>query len=118
MRSYVELIGHVARRPEIRLHANGDRHALMVVETREEWRDRNSGEQRSRSTWHDVKVTKAGLVKAIERQLTGGELVFVTGTLRYSDWVDGQNVQRRTSEVSVKAPEHHVLFLSKSPPDD
>lgn len=114
MRSHVELIGTVARRPEIRVHANGDRYALLIVETREEWRDRATGEQRSRSTWHDVKVTKAGVVKAIERHLTGGELVFVTGTLRYSEWVDGNNVKRRTSEVSVKAPEHQLLFLSQA----
>ncbi len=115
MRSHVELIGRVAGRPEFRVKANGDKHALLVVETREEWRDRTSGEPRCRSTWHDVKVTKAGVVKALERRIAGGELVFVIGTLRYSEWVDANNVKRRTSEVSVRAPEHQLLFLAIAP---
>lgn len=112
MRCHIELIGFVAKAPEFRDLPNGDRHAILAIETREGWRDRATGERRTRSTWHDVRVTKAGVVKAIERTVTIGELVFVSGSLRYSDWTDAQKVERRTAEIAVKSPEHQLIFLA------
>ena len=67
MRSYIELIGTVTKAPEIRVLPNGDRLALLIIETTETWHDCATGERRSRSTWHDVRISKAGIVKAIER---------------------------------------------------
>lgn len=99
----------------MRTLANGDRHAFLCVETREGWRDRETGERRSRSTWHDVRVAKAGIVKAIERSLGAGHLVFLAGALRYSEWTDAQQVRRKTAEIVIKAAEHQLLFLSAPP---
>ena len=115
MRCHIELIGTVAKAPEFRTLGNGDRHAILSVETQEGWRDRETGERKARSTWHDVRVAKAGIVKAIERGLSAGDLVFVSGALRYSDWTDGQNVRRKTAEVLVKASEHQLIFLTEKP---
>ena len=112
MRCHIELIGFLSRAPELRSLGNGDRHAYLTLETREGWRDRATGERRTRSTWHDVRVSKAGIVKAIERVLAAGDLVFVSGALRYSDWTDAAQVRRRTAEIVVKAPEHQLIFLS------
>ncbi len=112
MRSYIELIGLVAKAPEIRVTSGGDRQALLVIETRESWRDNAGGERRSRSTWHDVRVGKSGVVKAIERELSGGELIFLTGALRYSEWTDARKVERKTAEIVVKSAEHQLIFLA------
>ena len=112
MRCHIELIGKVAKDPDIRVFTKGDRHAFLSIETVEGWRDRQTGERRTRSTWHDVRVSKAGIVKAIERGLRAGELVFIAGSLRYSDWTDDKQVRRRTAEVVVKAADHQLLFLS------
>lgn len=117
MRCHIELIGILAKPPQIRSLANGDRHAFLSIETREGWRDRQTGERHTRSTWHDVRVTKAGVVKAIERDLCGGELVFLSGALRYSEWTDDAQIRRKTAEIVVKAPEHQLLFLGASEPD-
>jgi single-strand DNA-binding protein len=110
MRCYIELLGRIDRDPEIHRRAD-DRFAVLNLATEETWHDRASGEQRTRSTWHIVRVTKAGVVKAIERELRAGALVFVAGSLRYSDWTDGQGTVRRTAEVVVRAPEHQLIFL-------
>ena len=111
MRCIIELIGRLSIDPVIRPSHGGDCHAFLKVETIERWQDRASGEQRTRSTWHDVKVAKSGLVKAIGRQLKQGDLVFVAGTLRYSEWTDPSEVKRKTAEILVKAAEHQLIFL-------
>lgn len=115
MRCIIELIGTIARAPDVRVLGNGDRHIVLCVETVEGWRDRETGERKLRSTWHDVRVTKAGIVKAIERGLTVGDLVFLVGGLRYSDWTDAQDVRRKTAEIVIKAPEHQLIFLPARP---
>ncbi|HWJ37878.1 MAG TPA: single-stranded DNA-binding protein [Sphingomicrobium sp.] len=111
MRCIIELIGRLSSDPMIRPSHGGDRHAFLKIETIERWQDRTSGAQRTRSTWHDVKVAKSGIVKAIERQLKQGDLVFVAGTLRYSEWTDASEVKRKTAEILVKAAEHQLIFL-------
>lgn len=112
MRCHVELIGRLSQDPDIRTFPNGDRFAFLTIETEEAWRDKATGERKLRTTWHVVRVAKAGIVKAIERQVSAGALVFVAGTLRYSEWTDKEQVRRRTAEVLIKASEHQVLFLN------
>lgn len=111
MRCYVELIGRLSRDPDIQAFENGDRLAILTVATEETWRDRQSGERRVRTTWHTVRVNKAGVTKAIERDLRLGALVFVKGGLRYSEWIDAAQTKRKTAEIVVKAADHEVLFL-------
>jgi single-strand DNA-binding protein len=112
MRCHIELIGRLSIDPEFRSVANGDRHVILSIATTEGWRDRATGERKTRSTWHDVRVSKAGLVKAIERSLKAGDLVFVSGSLRYSEWTDSSQVRRKTAEIAVKAADHQLIFLS------
>ena len=112
MRCHIELIGRLSADPEFRDLPNGDRHAILSVQTTEGWRDRATGERKMRYTWHDVRVSKAGLVKAIDRSLSAGDLVFLSGSLRYSEWTDSLQVRRKTAEIAVKAPEHQLIFLS------
>jgi single-strand DNA-binding protein len=116
MRCHIELIGRLAAAPSFRDLPNGDRHAFLSLETTEGWRDRATGERRTRSTWHDVRISKAGVVKAVERGCKAGDLLFVSGALRYSDWTDAGGARRRTAEVAVKASEHQLLFLSSPEP--
>lgn len=53
---HIELIGFVAKAPEFRNLPNGDRHAILLIEKREGWRDCTTGERKTRSTWHDVRI--------------------------------------------------------------
>jgi single-strand DNA-binding protein len=120
MRSHIELIGRLSAEPEFRQLPNGDRHAFLRVETIEQWKDRTTGARQTRSTWHDVRVSKAGIVKAIERHSRAGDLLFVSGSLRYREWTDGKGTHRKTADVAVKGAEHQFLFLSApvdEPPD-
>jgi single-strand DNA-binding protein len=111
MRCHIELIGRLSADPMFRDLPNGDRHAILSIETTEGWRDRATGERRNRSTWHDVRVSKAGLVKAIDRTLKTGDLIYLSGSLRYSEWTDSSQVRRKTAEIAVKASEHQLIFL-------
>ena len=112
MRCQVELVGRLSESPDLRAYPNGDRLALLTVATEDSWQDRQTGERKVRTTWHTVRVSKRGVVKAVDRNLAKGDLVMIVGSLRYSEWVDDQQTRRRTAEIVVKAPDHHILFLS------
>lgn len=117
MRCQVELVGRLSEEPDLRAYPNGDRLALLTVVTEEGWQDRQTGERKVRTTWHTVRVSKLGVVKAIGRALAGGDLVMVVGALRYSEWIDDQQTHRRTAEIVVKAADHQVLFLRTAKPE-
>jgi single-strand DNA-binding protein len=120
MRCQVELIARLSEDPDLRTYPNGDRLALLTVATEEGWQDRQTGERKVRTTWHTVRISKLGVVKAIGRDLARGDLVMIIGTLRYSEWVDNQQTHRRTAEIVVKAADHQIIFLRAArlePPD-
>jgi single-strand DNA-binding protein len=117
MRCQVELVGRLSEDPDLRTYPNGDRLALLTVATEDGWQDRQTGERKVRTTWHTVRVSKLGVVKAVGRDLARGDLVMVVGALRYSEWIDDQQIRRRTAEIVVKAADHVVLFLGAARPE-
>ena len=50
----VILIGNLGRDPEIKSFPSGDKIANFSVATSESWRDRQSGERKERTEWHNV----------------------------------------------------------------
>lgn len=111
MRCHVELIGRLGEAPELVTYPNGDRFALLRLVTEEGWQDRRTGERKVKETAHAVRISKQGAVKAIERTLDKGDLVLISGILRYADWSDENGQTRRSVEIAVKGADHHVLFL-------
>ncbi len=64
-----------------------------------------AGDRHEQTEWHKVVCWK-GLAKAC-RGLTKGSCVAVLGALRYSTWIDGNEVQHRTVEIHASS----VTFL-------
>ena len=65
------LIGRLGKDPEIRSMQNGDKVASFPVATGEKWKDKNSGEEKERTEWHQV-VVFGPLVRVIEQYLEKG----------------------------------------------
>ena len=52
----VILIGNLGRDPEIKSFPSGDKIANFSVATSESWRDRQSGERKERTEWHNISM--------------------------------------------------------------
>lgn len=97
----VILIGNLGADPEVKSFQNGGRIANLRIATSESWKDRQSGERKERTEWHNVVIQSEGLVGVVERYLRKGSKVYIEGSLRTRKWQDQSGNDRYTTEVSV-----------------
>lgn len=97
----VTIIGRLGKDPEIRQTNGGTKIASMSVATEEKWRDKQSGEQKSRTEWHRVVVFNDKLTEIVEKWVRKGDLVYLEGQLMTRKWTDQQNVERYTTEIAL-----------------
>ena len=50
----VILIGNLGQDPEVKSFQNGGRIANLRIATSENWKDKNTGERKERTEWHNV----------------------------------------------------------------
>lgn len=97
----VILIGNLGADPEIKSFSNGGRIANFRIATSESWKDRNSGERRERTEWHNITVNSDGLVRVVEQYLRKGSKVYIEGQLQTRKWQDRDGNDRYTTDVVV-----------------
>lgn len=98
----VILIGNLGADPEIRRLNSGDPVVNMRIATSETWRDRNSGERRERTEWHNVVIFNDNLAKVAEQYLKKGMKVYIEGQLQTRKWQDQQGQDRYTTEIVLQ----------------
>ncbi|WP_018239806.1 single-stranded DNA-binding protein [Ensifer sp. BR816] len=98
----VILIGNVGADPEIRRTQDGRPIANLRIATSETWRDRNSGERREKTEWHNVVVFNEGLCKVVEQYVKKGAKLYIEGQLQTRKWQDQNGNDRYTTEVVLQ----------------
>ena len=98
----VILIGNLGADPEIRRLNSGDPVVNIRVATSETWRDKNSGERRERTEWHNVVIFNDNLAKVAEQYLKKGMKVYVEGQLQTRKWQDQSGQDRYTTEIVLQ----------------
>lgn len=88
MASYnkVVLMGNLGADPEIRTFDNGGKVASFRIATTERWKDKNTGEQKEQTDWHNIVVRSAGLAGVVENYVKKGSQVLIDGKLRYRSY--------------------------------
>jgi len=98
----VILVGNLGKDPEIRTLGSGDKVANLRIATSETWRDRNSGERKERTEWHQVVIFNENLVKVAENYLKKGSTVYIEGALQTRKWTDQAGVEKYSTEVVLQ----------------
>ena len=93
----VILVGRLGRDPEVRHLENGAAVANFSIATSETYKDRNTGERREQTEWHNI-VLWRGLADVAERYLKKGDMIYVEGKLRTRSW-EKDGVTRYTTDV-------------------
>lgn len=96
----VILIGNLGKDPESRYFPNGDAVANATIATSESWTDKQSGEKKEHTEWHNV-VFRRKLAEIAAQYLKKGSKVYVEGSLRTRKWQDKEGHDRYTTEVIV-----------------
>lgn len=94
----VIIAGNLGRDPEIRTMNSGDPVANLSVATNKSWKDKESGEKKTRTEWHRV-VVFGGLAKVIEKHCKSGSGVYIEGELQTRKWQDQSGQDKYTTEI-------------------
>jgi len=97
----VILIGNLGRDPEVRTFPDGGKLCNLRIATSEQWKDRNTGERRERTEWHNVVLRGDGLVRVAEQYLRKGSKVYVEGQLQTRKWQDQSGQDRYSTDIVV-----------------
>jgi single-strand DNA-binding protein len=90
----VILVGNLGKDPETRFMPNGSAVSNINIATSESWKDKQTGEQKERTEWHNV-VMYQRLAEIAGEYLRKGSKVYIEGSLQTSKWTDKQTGQDR-----------------------
>jgi len=98
----VILVGNLGKDPESRTFANGGKVVSFSLATSESWKDRNSGERKEKTEWHNVSIFSEGLARVAEQYLKKGSKVYLEGQLETRKWQDQSGNDRYTTDVVLR----------------
>ena len=98
----VMLIGNLGKDPEVRSVQNGGKVCNFSLATSENWKDKNSGERREKTDWHNVAIFNENLVRIAEQYLKKGSKVYIEGSLQTRKWQDQSGADKYTTEVVLQ----------------
>lgn len=107
----VSLIGNVGKDPEVRTFQNGGKVVNFSLATAETWKDRNTGEKKEKTDWHNIAVFQEGLAGVAEQYIRKGSKVMVEGKLQTRKWQDTSGQDRYSTEVVLQGPDARILLL-------
>ncbi len=94
----VILIGNLGADPEVRYTTSGGAVANLRLATSEQWRDKQTGENREQTEWHRV-VMFGRLGEIAGEYLKKGAKIYVEGSIRTRKWQDRDGQDRYTTEI-------------------
>jgi len=103
----VILVGNLGKDPEVRYTSGGQAVANLRIATSRTWTDKQSGQKKEETEWHDVEVWGKQAEQCGE-YLAKGRQVYVEGRLKTDKWQDKQSGQERSR---VKVVAETVRFL-------
>jgi single-strand DNA-binding protein len=96
----VILIGNLGKDPEVKYLPSGSAVCNVTMATSENWKDKESGEKKERTEWHNV-VFFGKVAEIAGEYLKKGSQVYVEGSLRTRKWQDKEGKDRYTTEIVV-----------------
>ena len=97
----VILVGNLGKDPESKSFQNGGKVVNLRIATSESWKDRQSGEKKEKTEWHQVAIFDERLGDVAEKFLRKGSKVYLEGQIQTRKWQDQSGADRYTTEVVV-----------------
>ena len=98
----VILVGNLGKDPESKSFANGGQVVRFTLATSESWRDKQTGERKDKTEWHNVVIFNENLGRIATQYLRKGSKVYLEGSLETRKWQDQNGQDRYTTEVVLK----------------
>uniref|UniRef100_A0A0G4FPY3 Single-stranded DNA-binding protein n=1 Tax=Chromera velia CCMP2878 TaxID=1169474 RepID=A0A0G4FPY3_9ALVE len=110
----VTLMGRLGQDPDVRVMSSGERMASLNLATSETWKDKSTGDVRSKTEWHRVVVFDQALVDIVEKYARKGKKLYVEGSLQTRKWVGQDGTERFSTEVVLPKYRGELILLDKA----
>ena len=107
----VILVGNLGKDPESRSFQNGGKVVSFSVATSDTWKDKNSGERKDKTEWHNVSIFSEGLARVAEQYLKKGSKVYLEGQLETRKWQDQAGNDRYSTDVVLRNFNSSMVLL-------
>lgn len=98
----VILIANLTRDPESRSMTSGDQVVTLSLATNETWKDKQTGERKSKPEYHKLVIFNPHLCKVASNYLKKGSKVYIEGALQTRKWTDQSGVEKYTTEIVMQ----------------
>ena len=105
------IIGRVGKPPEVRKLNNGGSVCNFSVATDNGYKDKATGDWKSKTEWHNVVVWNDHFIEQIEKRLNKGDLIGVVGSLETRKWQDASGNDRYMTELVVGRFAGQIVFI-------
>ena len=92
------ILGNLGKDPEMRHTQSGIPVCSFPVATSEVYVDRNTGDRKETTEWHNVVLWRK-LAETAEKYLHKGSQVYIEGKIRTRSWEDESGQKRYTTEI-------------------
>lgn len=114
----VILVGNLGKDPEVKRMQSGDIVVNFSIATSESWKDKNTGERKENTTWHNIVVFNDGIAKVAEQYLKKGMKVYIEGSLQTRSWEDQSGVKKYATEVVLQKYRGELQMLEFAERDE
>lgn len=94
----VILVGNCGKDPETRYLASGGAVTNLSIATSESWKDKESGEQKEKTEWHNL-VFFGKLAEIVAEYVKKGSQIYVEGSLQTRKWQDKEGNDRYSTDI-------------------
>lgn len=97
----VILLGHLGDDINIHTFEGGGMIGRVPIATNENWKDKSTGEKKSRTDWHQLVFRNKG-AELMEKYTQKGDKVYIEGQLQLRQWTTESGEKKYSSEVHVR----------------
>ena len=105
------IVGNLGRDPEVRSMNDGTKIVSLNVATSESWKDKNSGERKSKTEWHRIAILNPQLADVAERYLKKGSSVYLEGQIQTRKWTDQSGAEKYSTEIVLSRFKGELTLL-------
>ena len=95
------LIGNLGKDPEIRTTKDGKEIASFSLATTESWKDKNTGERKDKTEWHNITAFGA-VVGVIKNYVKKGSKLYIEGKIETSKYTDKEGIEKYATKVVLQ----------------
>ena len=111
MLNKVILIGNVGQEPEIKSMSNGNKMGSFSLATSEYWKDKATGERKSKTEWHRIVVYNENLVRVLEQFIHKGSKIYVEGSMKSRKYNDASGAEKTIFEIVIQSFSDTIKLL-------